>query len=550
MIETCRRVQASGAHNYEKCKILLPSTFNFDFIEKHLSDYPDPNLIPFLKYGFPLGNTLGLGSHEIPNNHGGATNFETHMTKLLQQEVQHGAALGPFREPILLNSCFSPLNSVPKKDSDDRRLILDLSMPEGNSINDGIDKDYCFGNYDKLSLPSVDHLAHRISILGPKCKVFKVDLVRAFRQMKICPGDVHFLGYVFKGKFYYDCTLSMGSKSSSKACQYVTTAVVFIYTKFGYFAVNYLDDLGSAEDADAAETAYAALLELLDNFGLQPALHKCVPPCTSMVFLGIEVNTVNMTLKIPEAKWAEINRLLTHWQSKEKANRHDVQVLAGHLNFACRCVKSGRIYLSRILNFLRSLPRFQARNIPDGVKLDVQWWIDLAPLYNGVTLITEAQFSDADSIMSSDSCLTGGGAFMEGAYITWQYPPEVREKATDINQLEFLMLLIATKVWSHKLHRKKFVVNCDNKNTVLAINSGASKDPTMQLCLRELHKTTALISCELQARFISGKSNRISDHLSRVQLHKKHLIEFHRLTEGYVKKQYYVHDHQWAFFIK
>lgn len=32
----------------------------------------------------------------------------------------------------------SPLNTVPKKDTTDRRVILDLSWPPGTSVNDGI----------------------------------------------------------------------------------------------------------------------------------------------------------------------------------------------------------------------------------------------------------------------------------------------------------------------------------------------------------------------------------------------------------------------------
>ena len=71
----------------------------------------------------------------------------------------------------------------------------------------------------------------------------------------------------------------------------VTTAVVFIYTKWGYFAINYLNDLGGVETADKAEEAFKRLRELLLDFGLKEALEKTVSPTTSMVFLGIEVNT-------------------------------------------------------------------------------------------------------------------------------------------------------------------------------------------------------------------------------------------------------------------
>ena len=66
----------------------------------------------------------------------------------------------------------SPQNSVPKKETSDRRLILDLSFPEGNSINDGIPKDEYLGVMDKLSIPSVDELVEKVAEIGIGAKIF------------------------------------------------------------------------------------------------------------------------------------------------------------------------------------------------------------------------------------------------------------------------------------------------------------------------------------------------------------------------------------------
>jgi hypothetical protein len=58
------------------------------------------------------------------------------MTNYLIKESSYQAVGGlikdnPFNEPIAL----SPLNSVPHKDSSERRVIVDLSCPEGESVN-------------------------------------------------------------------------------------------------------------------------------------------------------------------------------------------------------------------------------------------------------------------------------------------------------------------------------------------------------------------------------------------------------------------------------
>ena len=341
------------------------------------------------------------------------------MSAALNKEVATLAAIGPFdQSPFGDNTFLSPLNSVPKKGSQDHRLILDLSYPRGNSINDGIDKDWYLGEFEKMALPSVDNLAERIMKLGPGAKLFKIDLSWAYRQIFLDPGDINWVGYKYNGKWYFNTTLSMGSKSSAKCCQRVTSAVVFIFSKWNYFAINYLDDIGGAESAEKAEEAFENLKKLLHNFGLKIATGKSVAPTTVMVFLGIEVNTILLTLSIPRDKWEEIKSELNRWAQKKTANLNQVQKLAGLLNFACRCVKSGKIYLSRILNFLRSLPKEGFRQIPTSVKHDISWWLEFAPLYNRTTLTTQNWWLDPDAILSSDSYLTGGGCFFRRQFYT------------------------------------------------------------------------------------------------------------------------------------
>ena len=544
MIEAHKQIEASGVQNFQKCRIQIPSKFNFPFIERELADYPGKIIIDYLKFGFPLGHDGVRGSSALPKNHTGATQFPEQMEQMLEKELNSHAAIGPFNQVPFEKYALSPLNSVPKKDSAKRRLILDLSMPRNNAVNESIDKDNYMGETDKLMLPSVDKLVERVMQLGKNCKLFKVDLQRAYRQVYLDPKQINFLGYVYKGKFMFDCTLSMGSKSSTRCCQMVTTAVVFIYTKHGFFAINYLDDLGSAETEEKAQEAYLHMKDLLIQFGLQEAHEKSVAPCTSMTFLGIEVNSVELSLKIPEVKWQEIQSLLKDWKGKKSASLKEVQSLAGVLNFACRCVVSGRIYLSRILNFLRQLPKVGKRYVPESVKRDISWWIDFAPRFNGISLMMENSWSEVDQEFSSDSCLTGGGAFMKGRFCHFKYPTEIQKLNLNINQLECMMVVIALKVWGNRLERKRLVINCDNMNSVLAINSGASRDLVLQNCLRELHVVQAQFSCTVKAKHISSEDNRISDSLSRWHLHGKFKKTFQEITSDMtIIQDFITHEH-------
>ena len=115
-------------------------------------------------------------------------------------------------------------------------------------------------------------------------------------------------------------------------------------------------------------------------------------------------------------------------RKKEAVSLVEIQQLAGSLNFACRCVKSGRIYLSRILNFLRITPKKGYKKLTKSVRKDLKWWQDFAPLYNGVAMITQNWWSEPDQILSTDSYLVGGGAFFEGKFLHWQFPAELKSK--------------------------------------------------------------------------------------------------------------------------
>ena len=49
----------------------------------------------------------------------------------------------PFvNNPLGVDLFTSPINSIPKAGSSDRRFITDLSYPRGGLINDGIEKEW------------------------------------------------------------------------------------------------------------------------------------------------------------------------------------------------------------------------------------------------------------------------------------------------------------------------------------------------------------------------------------------------------------------------
>ena len=138
--------------------------------------------------------------------------------------------MGPFQKiPFAGNIGISPLSTRPKKGSDERRVILDLSFPIGEAVNDGIPKDTYMGFMATLRFPKTDDFATRIFYLGKGCYIFKIDLSRYFRQIPLDPRDYSLIGYVIDGDIYFDKVIPMGMRSASYIAQRITNAIAYIH---------------------------------------------------------------------------------------------------------------------------------------------------------------------------------------------------------------------------------------------------------------------------------------------------------------------------------
>ena len=74
----------------------------------------------------------------------------------------------------------SPFCVIPKSEPGKWRLILDLSSPEGFSVNDGVHKDLY-----SLSYMSVDEVAERVVEVGKGALLAKFDLKVAYRNVSV-----------------------------------------------------------------------------------------------------------------------------------------------------------------------------------------------------------------------------------------------------------------------------------------------------------------------------------------------------------------------------
>ena len=115
------------------------------------------------------------------------------VTNAIQKELLNHRMSGPFENPPFDIFQISPIGLVPKKTADSFRMIINLSSPKGQSINDNISDIFAAVRYSSL----LDAI-RLILACGPEAFLAKTDIQSAFRLLALRPDKYHL--FVFSGK--------------------------------------------------------------------------------------------------------------------------------------------------------------------------------------------------------------------------------------------------------------------------------------------------------------------------------------------------------------
>jgi len=533
-----KRIRASGQCNARGCRILIPTEINYAYLSKFSEDYHDKEVLEFAKFGWPLSTDADPIQTYIPSNHSSARNNPKEIKKFLNKAEQLNSILGPFDEsPFDPPLSFSPLGAVDKKDSDSKRIIHDLSWPkDGTSVNAQIQKNSFLGDSITLHYPGVDNLVDIIKRKGVGCAIFKRDIASAYRQiLRVDPGCIHKLGFTWNHKVYHDLTKPQGCRSAALSCQRFTEFIIHIYQtlKAKPDGVVYQDDMADAEVWSSAFEAYDLMGTILQNAGIQEATQKRSPPDTQMIFLGVYIDTLAMTISVTSERMADTRTQLGLWQNKVTCTKLEMQSLIGTLTFVAKCVRPGRSFLARMIAFMKAIPEDTYRSLSKNFRKDLNWWSTFIHQYNGTSMILHDRWSAPDIVFTSDACMTGCGAWcgQTRTYFKAPFPNHVLNDTEHINQLELLTIVVALKFWANEWRGKRILIRCDNDASCLVINAGRSNgDNYMMKCAREIAYICATSDFEVKALHLEGKKNVISDYLSRAHQNGWSTQEFKKLV--------------------
>ena len=113
---------------------------------------------------------------QVSSNMKSAMEHATVVKEYLAKECAEGRVLGPFNMDQFPLRQISIFGVIPKGSTGKWRLILDLSSPEGFSVNDGISPEWC-----SMSYITVEDAAKIITRLRRHTQLTKVDIKSAYR---------------------------------------------------------------------------------------------------------------------------------------------------------------------------------------------------------------------------------------------------------------------------------------------------------------------------------------------------------------------------------
>lgn len=491
------------------------------YLERY-NNYKDAQV---LREGFQRGfrlNYLGSRKASISDNLKSAFEHEQEMETKLQSEINLGRIAGPFNEPPIANLKISPIGLVPKSDGG-WRLITHLSYPTNNSINDGIPE-----LASSVKYTSFDKVSDMIFSLGKNALLAKRDIKSAFRLLPVHPSDFALLGMKFKGKYFYDKMMPMGCSISCNLFEKFSSFIHWLVIELtGLSTLDHmLDDFifAGAECSNHCSILVRQFESICAELGIPLATEKSVGPTTVLVFLGFEIDTVTLSIRIPENKVNELLILLQNTVLRNKMTLKELQSMTGKLMFFSKAIRSSRAFLRRFYDAMIGLSRAHYRKrISKDMRDDMYMWINFLESFNGVVHIPDKIWHTSQTLQlytdSAGGPQMGAACYLRGKWSFFQWPIywDGTEYLHDLTFLELVPVLLAFTLWKEELGNKKVLMWIDNEALVAVINKQSSKSKRVMFLLRELILLSMQFNIIFKAQHISSVNNGICDAISRKQ---------------------------------
>lgn len=503
---------------------LHPSTpINVLLLAAELASHPDSvfvdHLLTGLSQGFKVGVLVQPSVSYVSRNLRSALDEPDTVSTLLERELQMGYVIGPFKSPPFSVFRTSPIGVATRKYSGKKRLIFDLSAPHSGpfpSINSLIPPEPF-----SLHYATVDHAIKLIKTAGRGAWLSKADISDAFKIVPIHPSQWNLFGVKWASNFYFAVRLAFGCKSSPSIFNLVSEALCWVLLNRVKVPslLHLLDDFLLIDaPRDASGSSLLKLKSCFHHLGIPLSEEKTIGPYTSLEFLGLTLDTVEMKVSLPAEKLERICIISNSFCEAQSISKQQLLSLLGHLNFAMRVIPQGRSFISRLLFTASSVPGLHDQVfLDDGCRSDLRFWTRLLENWNGVSFFYDDVVRCSDSLLffTDAAPSVGFGGYFQGQWFASVWPPHFPAMTESSALYEIYPVAVACHVWGHLWKRKRISVLCDNQAVVHIINKGRSSAAEIMPFMRSITWSSVIHNFIMSARHVPGHLNTLADCLSR-----------------------------------
>jgi len=306
--------------------------------EECLRSHPDREFAEYITRGLTQGFRIGFRYQDQvcrsarSNMQSGGKNPLVFFD-YLRSETEAGMLIGPLERMAVPGLHINHFGVIPKSQQPGKwQIIVGLSHPRKHSVNDGVLKEYC-----SLKYPSVDDTMRVILAVGPGTQLVKFDIKSAYRIVPVHPSDHLLLGIAWQGKVYVDTALPFGLCSAPKIFTAEADALQYILEQEGVPRMFHYLLLFGVPGGSEGVRIFSKAMKWCEKLGVPITDHKKEGPTSVLTFLGIEVDTVKMDLRLHPPKLCQLKAEIHTWSERESCTKRELLFIFGKLQYAC-CV--------------------------------------------------------------------------------------------------------------------------------------------------------------------------------------------------------------------
>ena len=400
-----------------------------------------------------------------------------------------------------LGQFVSPLFLVPKKDGS-QRPVINLKKLNSHVL------------YEHFKMEGL-HLLK--DLVQPHDFMVKVDLKDAYFSVPVKEQHCPFLRFRWGERLYQFNCMPFGLGPAPRIFTKIMKPIVAFLRRLGVRIIIYLDDMIILnQNSTELMKDLNSLLFLLTRLGFAINWKKsALKPTQTLEFLGFLIDTVKMTMSLPEDKVSKLTQKCLKLISEKTVKVRAVAEVVGLFTSSVRAILPAPLHY-RHLQMAQTKGLLVGQSYETKITLslealkELRWWVDNIRGWNGKAIMTPSP----DMTIDTDASLSGWGAVWKHQKIGGVWTPE--EANLHINVLELTGALFAVRAFAKDKQNAHVHLRMDNVSAVTYIQKmGGTRSSRLLEVAGTLWDFCLQRNILLSAEYLPGSLNGQADWESR-----------------------------------